>query len=267
MLSLPKFTFTNILFFIILISACYVSPDKRNRNPTFEEVSTNHLNSLDTITWEFYQAWELDNGNKVVLSKSKYHGFCHACGPKLSLTLLSYDTLNNTWKVNAHRFELDVLTSWGKVPRFNFVKTKDRSLLTVDFGYGNNGSESRTIKIFDLDYCSFASPTFVYTYQSQEEAIAHRKQLQKYLPQFVNSEDRILYSYQNDIHFSIDSITSKLTISSKMHTLTFHDLESSDEESILNLKLEPIQEEFIPILCSWGKAISPYHKHVEKRAN
>ena len=249
------------------MSACYVSPDKRNRNPTFEEVSTNYLNSLDTITWEFYQAWELDNGNKVVLSKSKYHGFCHACGPKLSLTLLSKDTLNNTWKVTAHRFELDVLTSWGKVPQFNFVKTKDRSLLTVNYGYGNNGSESRTMKFFDLDYCSFASPTFIYNYQSQEEATADVEQLQKYLPQFVNSEDRIFYSYENEINFHIDSMTSTIVISSKKHLLSFHDLESSDEKSLLEVKLEPIREVFAPILCGWGKAISPYHKNVEKRTN
>lgn len=254
-----------LLIVFTLISACYDIPNKRNENKTFEEVSTNYLNSLDTITWEFYQAWELNNGSKAVLSKSKYHGFCHACGPQLSLTLLSDDTLNDTWKVTAHRFNLNVLTSWGKVPKFNFVKTKDRSLLTVNYGYGNNGSESRTMKIFDLDYCSFASPTFVYNYQSQEEATAYRDQLQKYLPQFVNNEERILYSYENEISFHIDSITSRLVISSRRHLLSFHDLESSDEESILKVNLEPIREEFTPILCGWEKAISPYHKNELKR--
>ncbi|MBM3454353.1 MAG: hypothetical protein FJX80_04305 [Bacteroidetes bacterium] len=211
------------------------------------------LNENDTLNWvENELSFYLDSIRVVVLAQTEDTSDCHMCGPDAALVLLERTKVGAAWEVKKIKKHIPVISQWGKLPKFELVRLKDRNVLLSEFGFGNQGNFQSNIVLFDLDYCDFGEPAFRYAYQSRIESYMDEQSAQSYskhLPQINTSWP---FTYDLDMIFQFDAETEDLTITSRNRELKF--IHPKDDRQTWIVKLPLITEHFRPMLCTWGNS-------------
>jgi hypothetical protein len=211
------------------------------------------LNENDTLNWDVREsAFYLDSARVVVLAQTDDSSDCHLCGPDAALVLLERTKVGAAWEVKKIKKHISVVSQWGKLPKFELIKLKNRNVLLSEFGFGNQGNYQSNIILFDLGYCDFGEPAFSYAYQSRIDSYMDEQSAQSYSKQLPQINKSWPFTYDLDIIPQFDAETENLTITSRNREVKF--IHPNDDRQTWTVKLPLITEHFRPMLCTWGNS-------------
>lgn len=232
---------------LALLAAC---SQKEERVADTARIS---LNENDTLNWIVNELpFYLDSTRVVVLAQTDDTLDCHLCGPDAALVLLERTQVGAGWEVKKIKKHIPVNSQWGKLPKFEIVRLKDRNVLVSEFGFGNQGNYESTIILFDLDYCEFGDRVFSYAYRSRIGSYMDELSARSYLKHLPQINQSWPFTYDLDMVVQIDSETDDLTIKSRNREIKF--IHPNDDRQTWIVKLPQITEHFRPMLCTWGNS-------------
>ena len=241
-----------IMLILILSSACNNRTEGVKQIIGYQGVAVRHLESVDTARWEVHQSWDLTDSSKLLIAKTKYYFTGHSGGPELSMLLLK--KVGNEWHVLESRLHLPIITSWGQALSFRLESFERYHLLSVDYGFGSQGSDHRILKFFDVDMCHFGETSLIHAYEGRIVETVSSSVVKDYVDIRQPAVDFVTRLYKQEINYQINPKTETIRIFSKEHYYGIYPtMEISDTTLIKKVNLPQVDEEYKRILCSWGR--------------
>ena len=241
-----------IMLILVLSSACSDRTEGVKQIIGYQGVAVRHLENIDTAKWEVHQSWDLTDSTKLLIAKTKYYFTGHSGGPELSMLLLI--KIGEEWQVLESKLHLPIITSWGQTPTFRLESFERYHLLSVDYGFGSQGSDHRVLKFFDVDMCHFGETSLIHAYEGRIVETVSSSVVKDYVDTRIPAVDFVTRLYKQEINYQINPKTDAIRIFSKEHYYGIYPtMGISDTTLIQKVNLPQVDEEYKRILCSWGR--------------
>lgn len=147
----------------IVLSAC--------GNQTADKMALDALNLNDSTQWVLLQDLPINPHQRLVIAQSNDTTDCHMCSPKVAFALMSQQASSESWSLTGFKKDVSLLGSWGKVPKFEILRSGNSAFAACQSSYRSQGIEESQIGVFNLFPCALGSIALHYNYISSSETV------------------------------------------------------------------------------------------------